>query len=206
MIADQLSAPRDHRSSVSRWCRKHSVALRVVPIPVILVAVSALHFYQWTAYGRSSWGTGAGFGMFATVDYHSTRFFRCYVHTAAGRYLVTLPDELSHEELMARIMPTENNLSVLARKLLPYRCAIETSHEPRAPAEQPTRGATARLIGPEGTTLSETQLSEIRQIEIEIWSRKLSPANKTITAHLIRQLKLTNEQYSKARSGDVARL
>jgi len=58
--------------------------VRIWCVPAILVIVACVHLNQWHTIKRSSWGTGAGFGMFATVDYHGSRFVYCKADTDHG--------------------------------------------------------------------------------------------------------------------------
>lgn len=98
--------------------KRLALVVRVWLVPVTLVVVSMIHMNQWSQTGRSSWGTGAGFGMFATVDYHGTRFFRCHGDTSLGRMRIELSPEVAKKScLVAKAIPTENNLRAVIKQL-----------------------------------------------------------------------------------------
>ncbi|MFP5318134.1 MAG: hypothetical protein ACLGI2_07535 [Acidimicrobiia bacterium] len=89
-------------------------------VPLILVAVALFQVRQATVNDQSSW-SGAGFGMFATIDNEDSRFLRGYVLEAAGERLVGLPRSLAEEALAVRVLPTADRLHALARR---WRVAI----------------------------------------------------------------------------------
>ena len=73
--------------------------------------------YRYRAYNQSSWGAGCGFGMFATVDYHDSRYFRCSVSFEDQTSPAILGPELDELSLQVRVVPSDFNLSLLANKL-----------------------------------------------------------------------------------------
>ena len=77
----------------------------------ILIVVALWSIYQHKTLDRSAWGTGCAFGMFSTVEYHGTRFIRCYATTANGSRQLEGPKRLS---LRTRALPTQANLRKLA--------------------------------------------------------------------------------------------
>ena len=94
------------------------LVLRVWLIPIVMTVVAAIHMYQWNSIQRSSWGTGAGFGMFATVDYHGSRFFRCYLRTRDGWVRAEVPrDVFRNSGLIARAIPSTENLQVVVDQI-----------------------------------------------------------------------------------------
>ncbi len=96
-------------------------------VPMVMLVVAAIHMWQWKSISRSSWGTGAGFGMFATVDYHGSRFFRCYLMRDGKDTPIAMPDSLKKNSgLIARAMPTQDNLRHLANKLSQ---TLKTQHD-----------------------------------------------------------------------------
>lgn len=125
---DPPSRRRDVRNGVffhmqtSQFFRRYLAA-------VLLIVVACVHIYQHRTLDRSAWGTGCGFGMFSTVDYHGTRHLKCVVTTADGEKELSVPTALS---LRARALPTRGNLDVLANQLLllaehrwPSTCSVE---------------------------------------------------------------------------------
>lgn len=92
----------------------------------ILVTVALCHVHQHRTLDRSAWGTGCGFGMFSTVEYHGTRFIRCYATTQHGTETLEVPKRLS---LKVRALPTDEHLQRLANRLFheAQRCWPTTS-------------------------------------------------------------------------------
>lgn len=91
-----------------------------VAVPLVLVAVALFQVRQATVHDQSSW-SGAGFGMFATIDNEDSRFFRAYLVQPGGERLVALPGSLEDAGLAVRVLPTPDRLDDLARR---WRAAI----------------------------------------------------------------------------------
>jgi hypothetical protein len=66
---------------------------------------------------QSSWGAGCGFGMFATVDAHGTRFFRISADVGGNQIPVSLDGMFFAEAVAARITPTAGNLQTFLDRL-----------------------------------------------------------------------------------------
>jgi hypothetical protein len=75
--------------------------------PALLVVVALLALWRTTVHDQSSW-SGAGFGMFATVDGEATRQVRA--HVAETGEVVLLPSGLEREVLEVTVLPTEERM------------------------------------------------------------------------------------------------
>ena len=89
--------------------------LATTVVPVVLVAVALFQIRQATVHDQSSW-SGAGFGMFATIDNEDSRFLRAYLLQPGGERLVPLPASLRDDALRVRVLPTADRLGDLARR------------------------------------------------------------------------------------------
>lgn len=78
--------------------------------PLVLVVVALFALWQTISQDQSSW-SGAGFGMFATVDGEATRQVRGHVE-ATGRE-VALPAALEQAAFEVRVLPTNTRLNRL---------------------------------------------------------------------------------------------
>lgn len=103
---------------------KHSInnrrllrRLRTLAVPLLLSVVALVHLFHWATLNRSSWGTGCGFGMFATVDYHGSRFVRCHRRIDSIWQAIEIPEEFRNEELKLRIFPTDDQLERFSSRL-----------------------------------------------------------------------------------------
>lgn len=101
--------------------------LRVFVVPVLLVTVATIHYGRTAFHDQSSWGAGCGFGMFAKVDYHGSRYFRCFLKTDNGEVAVELPSRFGREHLRTRVSPTNGNLRRLAESVVGSRWIEPTS-------------------------------------------------------------------------------
>lgn len=80
--------------------------------PLILVLVALISMWQTSTRDQSSW-SGAGFGMFATIDGEATRQVRAYVEET-GQPL-PLPADLQRLELEVRVLPSVSRVEKLGR-------------------------------------------------------------------------------------------
>ena len=85
-------------------------------VPFVLVAVAVVQHYRARVLHQSSW-IGCGFGMFATLDNHVSRFVQARVIDNSDSRRVSIPDHLRHLEFHARVVPTARNLRRLAESM-----------------------------------------------------------------------------------------
>lgn len=78
--------------------------------PLVLVVVALFAIWQTITQDQSSW-SGAGFGMFATVDGEATRQVRGHIEDT-GRE-VALPAALEQAAFEVRVLPTSTRLNRL---------------------------------------------------------------------------------------------
>jgi hypothetical protein len=84
------------------------------------------HIYRHFALEQSAWGAGCGFGMFSTVDYHDSRFWRCYLLTDDGQVPVHFAPHFADADLTTRVLPTTIGLTELANRLANAEWDFET--------------------------------------------------------------------------------
>jgi hypothetical protein len=82
--------------------------------PTLLVLVALVQVQRVAQLDQSSW-SGAGFGMFATIDGDNYRSVRGYVRTPEGLERVPLPRELTRQGFEVRVVPTDRRARALAR-------------------------------------------------------------------------------------------
>ena len=85
--------------------------------PLLLVAIAVLQIVRVHRHRQSTWA-GVGFGMFATIDGHASRFVRGFVTDAAGERYVQLPRALADEACAARVVPTDERARRIAERWL----------------------------------------------------------------------------------------
>ncbi len=161
--------------------KKNLFSLRVWTVPLVLVIVACGHMRQWKTQQRSSWGAGAGFGMFATVDYHGTRFI--HVHAVRGnhRQRVDIPAELAQTVgLKARALPTAQNLERFCQALWEH---LQTQ----------ASGAN-EFAGHDATGLS-----------VEMWGMTIDATRRCLTRHRIRQMYYSPSQHRPGASHEPNR-
>lgn len=156
--------------------RKLLFALRMWFVPTLLIVVACIHMRQWRTENRSSWGTGAGFGMFATVDNHGTRFFKCVGQTDQGEVQMEIPvDLLNDDGIRTRAMPIASNLKRFADSLASRTWFLSNR------AENETVMASTNETNSTGGQL------KIYQIEVAVWGVRLETAEQRIANFLIKQ-------------------
>ena len=75
--------------------------------PLVLVVVALFALWQTITQDQSSW-SGAGFGMFATVDGEATRQVRGHIEATGTE--VALPAALEQVAFDVRVLPTNSRL------------------------------------------------------------------------------------------------
>jgi hypothetical protein len=95
--------------------------------PVLLVIVGLFSVFQYVHHDQSSW-SGAGFGMFATIDGEATRSVRGYLAKDGDRKPEELPSKLDRQAFEVQVLPTEKRLLDLGRDWLE---AIEAGPDAR---------------------------------------------------------------------------
>jgi len=85
--------------------------------PVLLCVIATNQIYRVHKSGQSPW-KGGGFGMFTSVDSPQTRFVKCYAMTDDGEYQLPVPNSIQRFAVLARIVPTKQNLELLGRAFL----------------------------------------------------------------------------------------
>ncbi len=109
----------------------------------ILALVALLQNFRAHVYDQSSW-IGCGFGMFATLDNHRTRFFRWHLPDGTS----TSPDELEcrypHLAHDAKVIPTSFHVGRLGRAAA-HELAADRSDRERHANPAPTGGLRIEL-------------------------------------------------------------
>ncbi|HMP78312.1 MAG TPA: hypothetical protein PKD54_02560 [Pirellulaceae bacterium] len=166
----------------------------IVPVVMALVAIS--HVHQFCRDDRSSWGAGCGLGMFATVDFHGTRFFRCYVTVQAERLPATFEGEFARQALTARIVPTQQRLDELAAllsqqtwRVIRFRPSKSLSDQTCSAAADSQIVQTIATCAPEqwfsrhrGADIIEMRSIEVQRIDIELWGLRLDLETRRVEA------------------------
>ena len=93
------------RPSSVRWLR--------LLVPALLIVVALVQQGRARLYQQSSW-IGCGFGMFATLDNHTSRFVQAHLAGKGGPRFVAVPEELKPLATRARVLPGKENLQQLA--------------------------------------------------------------------------------------------
>lgn len=88
-------------SNVGRVCRQMAV-------PVLLVVIALFQHHRARTIGQSSW-IGCGFGMFATLDNHISRFVLPRLATDTRQVSPILESSLNR----VKVIPTQKNLDRL---------------------------------------------------------------------------------------------
>ena len=135
---------------------------------ILLIVVACNHIYRHYQFKQSSWGAGCGFGMFATVDYHDSRFFRCYLVTDDGEIPVRVATYLASHNLKTRVLPTARNLESLAKNVV--RTYRQNSAEDLKSLE-------TRQVG---------SAADVKGLRLEIWSIEFRQDEKQIRCEKLR--------------------
>jgi hypothetical protein len=153
-----------------------------------LIIIAVNHIFRHYAFDQSAWGAGCGFGMFSTVDYHGSRFFRCYVTTESNRHAMTLPPSLDDANLKARVLPKKHNLTELATKL--------------ADALRETRSELTPNFAAQGVSLAESPGQSLHntipcstkepalngRVEVELWRIRLDCNQQCLSAERMKSV------------------
>jgi hypothetical protein len=94
------------------WIRR----MELFAVPFVLVAVALVQIVRAHVVGQSAW-KGGGFGMFSTVDSSGARFFRAYLIKDGLQLAVPIPDRLEDLVHRTKIVPTDENLQLIADEL-----------------------------------------------------------------------------------------
>lgn len=90
----------------------------VLIAPAILVVVALVQIVRARTLDQSSWA-GVGFGMFATIDNHGSRFVRGTVDPGAeSARSAAPPASLDDEAVAVRVVPNESRARALAEAWL----------------------------------------------------------------------------------------
>jgi hypothetical protein len=104
--------PQTHDPGVSR--------LHALPL-ALLCGVATVHTVRVYALDQSTWGAGAGFGMYARLDAHPTRFVRARGTLADGTVLpLRIPEDLRWYADHLQVVPTRSNCRRMAARLLEH--------------------------------------------------------------------------------------
>ena len=157
--------------------QRFNLFARIWCVPVILVIVACIHLNQWHTIKRSSWGTGAGFGMFATVDYHGSRFVYCTANTNQGPIELAIPNEIeTAASLVARTIPSDQILLRLAEELYQLEWYLDVDQNNLTFGNsQPTKPDSANLLIVYG-------------VDLKIGGMKINGRDKKLTTHLINSI------------------
>ncbi len=104
-------------------CVLSKMLLQYLPIS-LLVLVACNQIWLHYSAGLSAW-SGGGFGMFSTTDAGGNRILRAYVTRPGIRRELDVPGHLNESVLKTLTLPTTNNFSSLARKLVSIPTADE---------------------------------------------------------------------------------
>jgi hypothetical protein len=81
--------------------------------PLLLTVIALFQIYRAQVYNQSPW-KGGGFGMFASNDSPDAYLIRTYLVTERGESRVKVPSRFAKTQLLARTVPTPENLHRLA--------------------------------------------------------------------------------------------
>lgn len=178
---------------------------------LLLIGVALVQVVRAHTHGQSSW-KGGGFGMFATSDSPGARFMRCVLVAKDGKeFRVFLPPRLAELGLLARVVPTAENVSELAEEALDLEwvredySSVQPLEQPgpaagsgggtALPGETPVDAAASRLdtstltyraLGRSEPKPPRELLLEVKAVRIEIWRTKLDPAGMKMEAVPVR--------------------
>lgn len=170
---------------------------RIWCVPAILVIVACIHLNQWHTLKRSSWGTGAGFGMFATVDYHGSRFVYCVADTNFGQIELAVPNELNNTAgLVARTIPSDRNLLRLAEELFQQEWYLDVDQN----------DLTFGNSSPEKPN-PEKRL-DVYSLDLKIGGMQIHSSQKKITTHVVNSVNFrpSSEQDESGKQDLIANL
>lgn len=178
---------------------------------LLLIGVALVQVVRAHTHGQSSW-KGGGFGMFATSDSPGARFMRCIVVGKDGKeFRVVLPPRLGELGLLARVVPTAENVTEVAQEALALEWVRE-DYSSVQPLEQPAAGTgsgggtalpgetpadatasrldtstlTYRALGRNEPKPPKELLLEVKAVRVEIWRTRLDPAGMKMEAVPVR--------------------
>lgn len=86
-------------------------------VPGLLIIVAWVQHYRAHAYDQSSW-IGCGFGMFATLDNHTSRFVQAKWIDSTGASVVSIPPDLRPLVDSVCVVPSQENLDRLCESIV----------------------------------------------------------------------------------------
>ncbi len=169
---------------------------RCALVPAVMIGVTLCHVHDFWCEDRSSWGAGCGFGMFATVDFHGTRFFRCHVIHDGQRYPATFEGSLVSEALGVRIAPNPSRLTELVEQLGKHNWRLITYRAQRVSDNCAARRAADAPVVRSVAVCSVEQWLErhpqaeivdartlaIESVELELWGLRMNVPSGRIEA------------------------
>ena len=167
------TADLESQESRPQFAMPSTISIRVWIAPAVLIAIACTHLFRTYAYDQSSWGAGCGFGMFAKVDHHGARFFRCYILTDDGEVPAEIPEHVSPRHIRIRVIPTTEELQVFADELAHARWVHE---------ENGDQQDLSVLVLQEQVEKGDVQAVKVRQLRLELWTLRFDQARKQVEA------------------------
>ena len=166
--------------------------IRCFAVPVLLVAVALNHGWRSLKYQQSSWGAGCGFGMFATVDYHGTRFCRATLTSGSVSEPAGFRSQFPDLDLRVRVLPSTDNLERYARAL------ADRSWRVRSQSDLLPITTQGRLTGMETPVEPCFELSRssadtlpIDTVDLAVWGIHFAPNERRIRAFPIHRVRVS---------------
>jgi len=163
---------REIPSLVNRAPNPWPMRLRIFAIPLLLSLVAGVHIAEWALFDRSSWGSGCSFGMFCTVDYHDSRFIKCYAEIDGVQHPLALEDQMPTESLNIRVMPSEKNLICFCQEL----------------AKRVDQDGDEVNVAPTAASVRH----DLDGVRVEIWGLEMNGPRQRLTSHLVNSLSWRN--------------
>ncbi|MGI9518896.1 MAG: hypothetical protein ACR2NP_17715 [Pirellulaceae bacterium] len=182
----QSASPPDDSGSFARWTA-WIFSRRIFIVPVVLSLIAGLHFYRHYTLNQSSWGAGCGFGMFATVDYHGSRFVRCRIITELGTFAADIEGVCEYQNLKSRVVPVRSELKTLAKQLSWWSWEL-------MPAQPDGPGDTAPVLvprHPNSSFASEEvrELARVLGIELELRAVQLDQTQRVVRTRIMQSFR-----------------
>jgi hypothetical protein len=114
--------------------------------------------------------------MFATVDYHGSRFVKCQLRVDGQWRNVDLGECFETPQLLARILPDEQHLKDLATEIMRTPAWLDASVTP------------TQLSLAEGNDLEPLPSGSVEAVQIEVWGLRIDSSRQILTRHLIKRV------------------